>query len=115
MLAPRWQVEYKEGDRLFTHTYTLTNLVPDSAAYRVRLENAPRSGAYFEFKSAAAWADLSGEREVTFTGEIMYTDDHNRFLLQLEWYDENEQYFSRNILLNGPSQWNDKDPNDAPF
>ncbi|MCR2825016.1 hypothetical protein [Microbacterium sp. zg.Y909] len=103
-LAPRWRLQFHGGDLLYDHTYVLANLVPGSAAYRVRLENAPKSGGRFEFKSAAAWTDLSGEREVTFVGEITHTNEDNHFSLQLEWFDEYDNYASQVFPLPGPKE-----------
>lgn len=104
-LAPRWRLAFESGDKMFDHTYTLKNLVPGSFAQRVRFENVHETPGAFEFKDAAAWADLSGENEVTFMGEIISTNSENIFRLQLGWYDDNDQWHSRTFSLNGPYQW----------
>jgi hypothetical protein len=83
---PRWTVyESPKADSDF-NTFTLRNAVPRSVAREVRIE----TDEDFKVTDAGHWADLSGEANGEFRGNMTINGRANGVRFQIVWYDEND-------------------------
>ncbi|WP_144882526.1 hypothetical protein [Microbacterium paraoxydans] len=97
---PRWKLLSLDGTEGRARRYAIANLVPESVALNVRMDNS--STGWFSFDDAAFWPDLSGESRGEFKGEVTSTDNFNNARLKLTWFDENRVRQTMFFVIRGP-------------
>ncbi|MGW9269055.1 hypothetical protein [Microbacterium sp. NPDC055599] len=102
---PRWKLLSLDGTEGRSRRYAVANLVPESVALNVRMDNS--NTGWFSFDDAAFWPDLSGESRGEFEGEVTSTDNFNQARLKLTWHDQNRvrQTMFFNIRGPKPNPW----------
>jgi hypothetical protein len=86
---PRWRLEAPQDLDDSSHDgrrYSLRNLIENSVAKNVRIENSGNDG-YFDFEDGAFWPDLSGLRSGGFNGAITRADPQGDVRLRLSYFD----------------------------
>lgn len=84
--APRWTLTNMGEDTNGIVTYRVTNAIPGSHAYNVRMDHI--KGGPFQFTDAAFWPNLSGTAEGSFRGLLKGNGRAAGATLQLSWLDE---------------------------
>lgn len=115
---PRWKIiergwtDPDPESPFMERKYALANIVPESVALNVRLED---NGSLFDFSDAGFWRDLSGEAEGWFAGTLIGQGRTDGVSLMLSWLDEDHETRTQWIRVRSHAEQTKDEQDDSPF